>query len=80
MYIYEGYEDFKAYFLNISSQNIIEADFAAPCKPYSPCNVMSQFNKNFLDGRLTPRQGVVDPGQVINFDMLAFQHFKLNGP
>ena len=40
---------------------------------------MSQFNENFLDGRLIPRQGAVDPGQVFNFDMLTLQHFRLNG-
>ena len=78
-YIYNDYEDLKKYFLNISSHNIIKADFASLYKPYSPRSIMSQFNKNFFDNRLIPRSDVADPGQIVNLDMLAHHQFIRNG-
>ncbi len=71
VYTYHGYDDLKEQMLAISHSNVMKADFAAHYTPYSPFNVMSEFNDKFLDGRLTRRKEVVDLAQRLDLKKLA---------
>ena len=74
--VYNDYDNLKNIMLGMSHNvmlinSVMKADFAVHYKAYGPFNIMADFNRKFLNSKLTQRQAIADMGQQLDLEKLT---------